>query len=80
MHIKNVLRHKELNTWKKHEHITNTQGASNKRRNKNNQIKIIVFLRNAHKRKMLKENKTKPTKTNNNNKKFKLQKQTPNKL
>jgi hypothetical protein len=34
MHIENILRHKELNPSKKHEHIMDTQGASNKRRKK----------------------------------------------
>jgi hypothetical protein len=32
MHIENILRFKELNPWKKHEHIMDTQGASDKRR------------------------------------------------
>jgi hypothetical protein len=34
MHIKNILRHKELNPWKKHEHIMDAQGASDKRMKK----------------------------------------------
>jgi hypothetical protein len=34
MHIENFLKHKELNPWKKHEPIMNTQGASDKIRKK----------------------------------------------
>jgi hypothetical protein len=34
MHIKNILRHKELNPWKKLEQIMDTQGASDKTRKK----------------------------------------------
>jgi hypothetical protein len=46
MHIENFLKHKELNPWKKHEHIMDTQGASDKRRKKkNNQIRIFFFLK-----------------------------------
>jgi hypothetical protein len=41
MHIKNILRHKELNLWNKHEHIMDTQGASDKK-GRNNQIKIFL--------------------------------------
>jgi hypothetical protein len=41
MHIENFLRHKELNPWKKHEHIIDTQGASDTRR-KNNQIEYFL--------------------------------------
>jgi hypothetical protein len=54
MHIENFLKHKELNPWKKHEHIMDTQGASDTRRKKKkNQIDFFFFeifqkKKNAH--------------------------------
>jgi hypothetical protein len=57
MYIKNILRHKDINPWKKHEHIMDTQGASDKRKKKKIRI-FFVFLK-FFKNKMHTKNKNK---------------------
>jgi hypothetical protein len=69
MHIKNIPRHKELNTWKQHEKLINYLGALDKRkREKQPKKNIFVFLKFFTKEMNKNKNKCKTNNNNNNNK------------
>ena len=67
MHIKNILRQNELNPWKKHEHIMDTQGASNKKKEEIKITKLKYFcLFENFQNKMHTKNQCKKKKNNKN--------------